>query len=638
MTIYTTGSTDTLGYFLNASGGRIALDDDAGSYSNFNIEERVTAGTYYVKVQHNSSGGTGRYTLVVNFTLQRSDDHGNSMNAATTTRLNGRISGSIEVAGDEDWFKVVMPRTGILMIQTLGQTDTVGYLYNADGSQIAADNNGGSGHNFLIIRSVAAGTYYVRVKHPSSSGIGTYWLDISLESDHSNRIDTATSIDLNSTTLGHINKVGDVDWFKIVIPRTGTLVVETTDTTDTKGYLYNASGVQLASNDNISSSNHNFKISKFITVAGTYYVKVRHSGTTGTGIYALVSHFIPNDYGYNVNTATPIALKSTTRGRIEAAGSGDYFKIIIPSGKRGTLIINTTGSTDTYGSLLGGSGAQLALDDNSGSGHNFRISISVTAGTYYAKVRHHSPTGIGSYALVSHFVPDDHTSSRIAATSINPNSTTQGRIEVAGDVDFFKIRIPSSGTLVVKTTGLTDTYGTLLNANGHQIASDDNGSTYSNFRILKSVSTGTYYVKVKHSSASSIGYYTLISQFISDDYGNTRSTAKPINPNSTTQGRIEVDGDVDFFKIQIHSRGTLVVKTTGLTDTYGTLLNANGHQIASDDNGSAYSNFKISKSVTAGTYYVKVKHSSALLAGSYVLVSHFVSDDDHGDSRRQQHP
>ncbi|MCB4746521.1 MAG: pre-peptidase C-terminal domain-containing protein [Sulfurovum sp.] len=454
-----------------------------------------------------------------------------------------------------------------------------------------------------------------------------------LSDDHSNRIDTATSIDLNSTTLGHINKVGDVDWFKIVIPRTGTLVVETTDTTDTKGYLYNASGVQLASNDNISSSNHNFKISKFITVAGTYYVKVRHSGTTGTGIYALVSHFIPNDYGYNVNTATPIALKSTTRGRIEAAGSGDYFKIIIPSGKRGTLIINTTGSTDTYGSLLGGSGAQLALDDNSGSGHNFRISISVTAGTYYAKVRHHSPTGIGSYVLVSHFVPDDHTSSRIAATSINPNSTTQGRIEVAGDVDFFKIRIPSSGTLVVKTTGLTDTYGTLLNANGHQIASDDNGSTYSNFRILKSVSTGTYYVKVKHSSASSIGYYTLISQFISDDYGNTRSTAKPINPNSTTQGRIEVDGDVDFFKIQIHSRGTLVVKTTGLTDTYGTLLNANGHQIASDDNGSAYSNFKISKSVTAGTYYVKVKHSSALLAGSYVLVSHFVSDDDHGDSR-----
>ncbi|MCB4752671.1 MAG: pre-peptidase C-terminal domain-containing protein [Sulfurovum sp.] len=328
-----------------------------------------------------------------------------------------------------------------------------------------------------------------------------------------------------------------------------------------------------------------------------------------------------DDHGNN--TATPIALKSTTRGRIEAAGSGDYFKIIIPSGKRGTLIINTTGSTDTYGSLLGGSGAQLALDDNSGSGHNFRISISVTAGTYYAKVRHHSPTGIGSYALVSHFVPDDHTSSRIAATSINPNSTTQGRIEVAGDVDFFKIRIPSSGTLVVKTTGLTDTYGTLLNANGHQIASDDNGSTYSNFRILKSVSTGTYYVKVKHSSASSIGYYTLISQFISDDYGNTRSTAKPINPNSTTQGRIEVDGDVDFFKIQIHSRGTLVVKTTGLTDTYGTLLNANGHQIASDDNGSAYSNFKISKSVTAGTYYVKVKHSSALLAGSYVLVSHF---------------
>ncbi|MCB4752677.1 MAG: hypothetical protein LGB01_00350 [Sulfurovum sp.] len=46
------------------------------------------------------------------------------------------------------WFKVMCLGTGMMMNRTLGQTDTVGYLYNADGSQITADNNGGSGHNF----------------------------------------------------------------------------------------------------------------------------------------------------------------------------------------------------------------------------------------------------------------------------------------------------------------------------------------------------------------------------------------------------------------------------------------------------------------------------------------------------------
>ncbi|MCB4746032.1 MAG: PPC domain-containing protein, partial [Sulfurovum sp.] len=312
LTIYTTGSTDTLGYFLNASGGRIALDDDAGSYSNFNIEERVTAGTYYVKVQHNSSGGTGRYSLVVNFTLQRSDDHGNSMNAATTTRLNGRISGSIEVAGDEDWFKVVMPRTGILMIQTLGQTDTVGYLYNADGSQITADNNGGSGHNFLIIRSVAAGTYYVRVRHQSPSGIGTYWLDISLESDHGGYVYTATAINPNSTTPGRLQVARDNDYFRIGIPSTGTLVVHTTGPTDTVGYLLNANWDQIALDDN-GGSGRNFRISKRVT-AGTYYIKVKLHTSAATGPYSLISRFTPTQGDQTQGIDNSTSRGSTSRG------------------------------------------------------------------------------------------------------------------------------------------------------------------------------------------------------------------------------------------------------------------------------------------------------------------------------------
>ncbi|MCB4752683.1 MAG: PPC domain-containing protein [Sulfurovum sp.] len=164
-------------------------------------------------------------------------------------------------------------------------------------------------------------------------------------------------------------------------------------------------------------------------------------------------------------------------------------------------------------------------------------------------MKHHSSTGIGSYAFVSHFTPNNRPDTISTATPINPNSTTQGNIEVANDKDFFKIHIPSRGTLVVETTGVTDTYGTLLDANGRQIAFNDNaGGLGQNFKISKLITAaGTYYVKVKHSSATRTGSYMLVSHFLPDDHANTRSTATPINPNSTTSGSIETAGDEDWF-------------------------------------------------------------------------------------------
>ncbi|MCB4784380.1 MAG: PPC domain-containing protein, partial [Sulfurovum sp.] len=654
LVVETTGTTDTEGFLYDAGGREIAFNDNiSSSDNNFQISKFVTTGTYYVKVKHHTASSTGDYSLVSHLIA---DDYTNSRDDAGTISLASTTQGRINRAGDADWFKIVIPRTGTLVAKTVGLTDTKGSLYDASGTQIALDDNGGSGQNFKISKSItAAGTYYVKVKHSSVSSTGRYRLIIRFD-DHSNLMDSATPMEPDGTTSGNLEVFRDEDWFKIVIPRAGALAVETTGTTDTKGYLYNASGVQLASNDNMSSSDRNFKISKFITAAGTYYVKVKHHSTTRTGSYALVSHFIPSDYGYDAYTATPIGLNNTKQGHIDFAGDVDYFKIIIPSGKRGTLIINTTGSTDTYGSLLGGSGAQLALDDNSGSGRNFKISKFITvAGVYYVRVKHHSSTGIGSYAFVSHFTPNNRPDTISTAIPINPNSTTQGNIEVANDKDFFKIHIPSRGTLVVETTGVTDTYGTLLDANGRQIAFNDNaGGLGQNFKISKLITAaGTYYVKVKHSSATRTGSYMLVSHFLPDDHANTRSTATPINPNSTTSGSIETAGDEDWFKIHIPSRGILAVETTGLTDTYGTLLDANGRQIAFNDNaggdangrqivfndnaGGLNQNFRISRNVKAGTYYVKVKHHSPTLTGNYSLVSHFVLDD-YGDTRSTATP
>ena len=63
-TFYTTGNTDTKAYLLNSGASTLASNDDSGAGSNFRINwSCTTTGTYYLKIKHYSSYGTGDYIL-----------------------------------------------------------------------------------------------------------------------------------------------------------------------------------------------------------------------------------------------------------------------------------------------------------------------------------------------------------------------------------------------------------------------------------------------------------------------------------------------------------------------------------------------------------------------------------------------
>ncbi|MCB4776548.1 MAG: pre-peptidase C-terminal domain-containing protein, partial [Sulfurovum sp.] len=523
------------------------------------------------------------------------------------------------------------------------------------------DNSGFFPKNFKIVKYITAGTagtYYVRIRGSSSDVTGAYTFVAQFEpgitegsDDHNNSKDGATPINPNSRTVGRIEKTGDVDWFKIVIPSGGgTLIVSTTGTIDTSGELYK-DGDQNAS-DNNNGSGNNFKISQQLE-AGTYYVKVSASST---GEYWLDSQFIApvtgslSDNDNNISTATYIEVNATTdpistTGNIEVAGDNDYFKIKTTG--PGRLIVKTRGSIDTYGYLLDANGEELASNNNSGIyPKNFQIVKYITAGTYYVRVRGFNNDVTGAYTLDVQFEPgltevsDDHSNSIVGATPINPNSTTQGRINVGQDEDYFKVVVPEAGTLIVTTAtdvdDPMDTYGYLYDENGDAIVRNNNGSTV-NFKILQSVTAGTYYVMVKNRSRSKTGDYTLLSHFTpstanqvaqgsDDDHSNSKDGATTISPTSTTSGSIETAGDVDWFKIVIPSGGgTLTVSTTGQTDIKGYLYDENGNQLEFNDDG-LFPNFGISTSLTAGIYYVKVDGFNSNVIGNYSLVTRFTPD------------
>ena len=120
----------------------------------------------------------------------------------------------------------------------------------------------------------------------------------------------------------------------------------------------------------------------------------------------------------------------------------------------------------------------------------------------------------------------------------------------------------------------------------------------------------------------------------SDDHSNTRSDATNLALDSSLSGEIETGDDVDYFSVQVSESGTLTIYTTGSLDTKGSLENSSGSRLASNDDGGRGSNFRIERSVSAGTYYVKVE-SYRSRTGSYTLHASFESSssgDDDGDS------
>ena len=101
-----------------------------------------------------------------------------------------------------------------------------------------------------------------------------------------------------------------------------------------------------------------------------------------------------DQHGNTPATATRIAVGSSTPGQINTRTDRDYFTLTVP--QAGLLVIETSGSTDTHGTLTTPDGHILAQADSGGTRRNFQVTQHVTPGTYLVAV---TGTRTGSYRL-----------------------------------------------------------------------------------------------------------------------------------------------------------------------------------------------------------------------------------------------
>ena len=95
-----------------------------------------------------------------------SDDHSGAMSCATPLDQSGSVVGELANGwgDDEDMFVFTIRNVATVHVGTLGATDTFGILYDSTGLRLAAADDGGEGDNFLIVRTLNPGRYFVRVE------------------------------------------------------------------------------------------------------------------------------------------------------------------------------------------------------------------------------------------------------------------------------------------------------------------------------------------------------------------------------------------------------------------------------------------------------------------------------------------
>lgn len=331
----------------------------------------------------------------------------------------------------------------------------------------------------------------------------------------------------------------------------------------------------------------------------------------------------PDDvHGDSKDTATVVELQSETEGYINDEDDIDYFEVTVE--QVGTLIVYTTGSIDTVGTITNEDSSVEITDEDSGIDLNFLITFVANPGTYSIKVEGNQ-SSTGSYLLYVEFeVPnedssDDHGDTAETATPVELDSATDAEIDDEEDIDYFEIVIDHAGTLKIYTTSDLDTTGTVTNEDGSVDIFDDDSGEDLNFSIMFDASAGIYYIKVA-GYATSTGAYTLHVEFeANDDHGDTKESATTISSSArnwkfSTVAYINDAFDQDVFELVFSRKTKITIYTEGETDTVGRLTNLNDVDIVEDDDICDENdedceenlNFSLTYTVDEGTYYLYV--------------------------------
>jgi len=509
--IIDTGNTlsDTFLRLHNSVGTILAANDDASSstLNSLITYTATTSGTYYIDASGYGTH-TGSYTISVS-----GDDYVASTATLGAVSVGGSASGNIELAGDHDWFSVNLTAGISYYLSETGNTlsDTFLRLHNSAGTVLATNDDASAYtlNSMIVYTPASTGVYYLDASGYGSH-TGTYHVAVSTVDDYLASTSTTGTVAVGSATNGHIETIGDHDWFSVTLTAGTTYQLRATGATLTDAFLtlHNSAGTALLTDDD-TGGNLNALITYNPSSTGVYYLDA--SGVDGsTGSYS-VSVTTVDDYAATSSTTGLLTVGSSATGNIETAGDADWFKVTLTGG--GTYQLRETGNTlsDPYLYLHNSAGTVVASnDDITALNLNSLITYTPsTTGIFYLDARGYSSlTGTYSVSVFS----DDYAASTSTTGTVAVGGSAGGNIEVSGDHDWFSVNLVAGHSYHLGETGsgLSDPYLYLHNSAGTVVASNDDISAANHNSLISytAPTTGTYYLDAAAYSTHT-GAYTV---------------------------------------------------------------------------------------------------------------------------------
>ena len=404
------GAVDTYGVLLDSEGCELARNSDSGEDDHFRLSHDYDPGeTYYIKI--------GLERTPQNSALFKLHAYVSDTDYEQIGLIHVDGGESIDKPGEENLYRIDVPKPGILHVITGGFMDTYGSLYKGDKygrfheskDSLICENddvidlmydssNTVLNHfNCYLKRYVEPGTYYAKIRLYSPKETGSYIISTIFEELDLGASSVISANGLHADSFDKAGAYSNYKAYRIDIQQTGTLSVKLSGDAETRRYLLDSAGNVLESNDDIEPESGRRIVQE--VHQGRYYLVMHHSMLDGTGGYGVATSFAsPVNYS-TVPYDLSIDPDTSYLASIENAGDYSIYRMTVTN--QGTLTVYTTGSMDTFGQLLDHSGKELESSDDAIVGFsNFYISRNVDPGTYYVKVRHYSDSETGDYEIV----------------------------------------------------------------------------------------------------------------------------------------------------------------------------------------------------------------------------------------------
>lgn len=628
------GTVDPMLAIYDGRGNQLAFNDDANMSLNAALNfSPQQSGEVFIEARAYSDQATGAYRLAATSAPIPPDAVGDDASTRARISVGRAVNGSLEYEGDTDWYRF-NARTGQRYRITLDGAgdrpvgDPFLRVLDAEGNELAMNDDGDASLNSVLdFIPQRSGEVFIDARAYADAYAGDYTLNITAERAPTDNIsaqrNTRGRISVGESKDGTIDFASDRDWYRVNL-QAGQSYRFTLNATgesplgDPYVRIHSPEGTELAGDDD-GGGGLNAYLEFTAPSTGAYYVEAASFADYSTGGYTLSA--LAGDVPADATTDAVLSADGDWRqGVLSPAGDRDWYRVDLVEGQAFRVSLESAQTGEPLGDpflvLYGPDGSELARDDDGGEGLNAFLEFQATqTGPHYIEARGYSDDERGAYAIA--LLGGEIGSSVNDADYLQPGG--EGRVSIIGadgDVDWFMIEMIEGrpyrfNLMSTEEGGLSDPALTLYNSDGQQVAYDDDGGAgFNSYLTFISPTGGTYFAGVSSFANTGTGRYWL-NVIDTDVPGHTATDENLDAVNDARRSRIDMAGDVDYYRVQLEAGQTYTIEVAGdgeepLADPFLAIVNENNDTIASDDDSGPGLDSRLRFSPEqSGTYYIQ---------------------------------